>query len=295
MLRVLAKAIGKRSLASIGLTDLLRWYDEAKRPKAEGKPERIRKAHGIIKMLRRLFAFGKSAEIAGSARLVSILEETRFKQPPRRRAKLERHHVEAFIPVALTAGRLSLAIGTAAQFETMMRQRDVIGEWQPIGRSEDGGGIVVRGRRWANGLTWQDLQDDFVLRKHTTKTGALVAHDLKLCPLTFGLLSRIPGEKRVGPVIVDETAGRPYAEHAYSREWRRIARRAGIPDEIWNMDARAGAITEAEDAGADLDSIRSAAGHTQASTTSRYSRGPIGKSRGVATLRQAHLTSKNSE
>lgn len=54
------------------------------------------------------------------------------------------------------------------------------------------------------------------------------------------------------------------------------------------MDARAGAITEAENAGAELDTIRSAVGHTQASTTARYSRGALGKSRKVAELRQQH-------
>jgi hypothetical protein len=64
------------------------------------------------------------------------------------------------------------------------------------------------------------------------------------------------------PLIVDETAGRPYAEHAYAREWRAVARKAGIPDTVWNMDARAGGISEADDAGADLDMIRSAAGHS---------------------------------
>jgi hypothetical protein len=83
-------------------------------------------------------------------------------------------------------------------------------------------------------------------------------------------------------------AGRPYAEHAYSREWREVARAAGVPDKVWNMDARAGGISEADDAGADLDSIRSAAGHSQASTTARYVRGTIGKSRKVAELRLAH-------
>ena len=91
--------------------------------------------------------------------------------------------------------------------------------------------------------------------------------------------SIVPAEKRVGPLIVDETAGRPYAGYAFAREWRTIARAAGIPDHVWNMDARAGAITEAEDAGADLDQIRSAAAHSQISTTKRYSRGAVGKSR----------------
>jgi hypothetical protein len=97
----------------------------------------------------------------------------------------------------------------------------------------------------------------------------------------------------MGPLIIDETAGRPYAESAYGREWRVVARAAGIPDHIWNMDARAGAITEAEDAGADLDHIRSTAAHAQISTTARYSRGAIGKSQKVAELRIKHRIAKN--
>ncbi|WP_442786002.1 PAS domain S-box protein [Methylobacterium sp. C25] len=87
-------------------------------------------------------------------------------------------------------------------------------------------------------------------------------------------------------------AGRPYAESAYGREWRVVARAAGVPDNVWNMDARAGAITEAEDAGADLDHIRSAAAHSQTATTQRYSRGALGKSRHVAELRIAHRAAK---
>ncbi|WP_164547594.1 MULTISPECIES: hypothetical protein [unclassified Bosea (in: a-proteobacteria)] len=50
-----------------------------------------------------------------------------------------------------------------------------------------------------------------------TKTGALVSHDLKLLSLTMDLLAKIPVEQRIGALIVDETAGRPYAEFAYAR------------------------------------------------------------------------------
>jgi hypothetical protein len=94
-------------------------------------------------------------------------------------------------------------------------------------------------------------------------------------------------------LIVDDTAGRPYAESANGREWRVVARAAGIPDHVWNMDARAGAITEAKDAGADLDHIRSTASHSQVSTTLRCSRGAVGKSRKVAELGLAHRAAKN--
>lgn len=102
------------------------------------------------------------------------------------------------------------------------------------------------------------------------------------------LIGLIPADGRVGPLIIDETAGRPYAEHAYAREWRAIAEAAGIPKSVRNMDARAGGISEADEAGAALDDIRSQAAHSQASTTARYVRGTIGKSRTVAQLRAAH-------
>jgi hypothetical protein len=133
--------------------------------------------------------------------------------------------------------------------------------------------MMLGGRRWGNGLTWRTWLMIFVVRKETTKTAAIAAHNLKLCPLVLDVLEHIPAAARVGPLIVDETAGRPYAEHAYAREWRAVARKAGIPDTVWNMHARAGGISEADDAGADLDMIRSAAGHTQASTTARMSAG----------------------
>jgi hypothetical protein len=289
VLGIIEKAFGQRALAVLRIGDFRRWYDEAVKPKAEGGKPRVRKAHGIISMYRRMFSYGISAELPECARLATILAPARFKQPGRRRAKLELAHVQAFVAKAIELDRVSLALGTALQFETALRQGDVIGQWEPIPVGADiGSGIVLRGRRWGRGLTWADVSSDLIIRKETTKTRADVAHDLKLCPIVLSILSQIPNAARIGPMIIDENAGRPYAEHAYSREWRAVARAAGLPDEVWNMDARAGGISEADDAGADLDSIRSMAGHTQASTTARYVRGPIGKSRKVAELRLAH-------
>jgi hypothetical protein len=283
------RAIGGRVLANLKHADFQRWYDEAKKPKAPGEPERVRKAHGIISLLRRMVAYGVTAELPECARLEAILKNMRFKQPVRRRVKLELTHVEAFIEAALPAGRLSLALGTALQFETILRQKDAIGEWAPTVAGA-GGGIMIGGKRWANGLTWADVSDDLVIRKETTKTGAIVAHDLKLCPMVMDLLALIPANARIGPLIIDERAGRPYAPHGYAREWRVIANAAGIPKVVWNMDARAGGISEADDAGAPVDHIRSAAGHSNASTTGRYIRGTIGKSSEVAKLRVALRT-----
>jgi hypothetical protein len=288
VLSVIEKAFGQRSLTVLGIGDFRRWYEEAAKPKKVGGMPRVRKAHGIVSMFRRLFTYGITAELPGCARLAKILAAARFKQPARRRTKLELQHVSAIVAKALELNRLSLALGTALQFETTLRQRDVIGEWEPIPDGADQSGIVLRGRRWVRGLTWSDITGDMTITKETTKTGVDVSHDLKECPIVQSVLSKIPNSARVGPLIIDENAGRPYAEHAFAREWRTVARAAGVPDQVWNMDARAGGISEADDAGADIDSIRSSAGHTQASTTARYVRGTIGKSRKVAQLRRAH-------
>jgi hypothetical protein len=288
VLGVIEKAFGKRVLAGLHIADFWRWYEEAAKPKVVGGAPRVRKAHGIISMCRRLFAYGITAEIPECGRLKTILNASRFRQPGRRRIKLELAHVQAFIAEALKRKRISLALGTALQFETTLRQRDVIGEWEPISLGSDCSGIVLRGRRWVHGLTWADISPEMTIIKETTKTGAVVAHDLKLYPLICSTLALVPPHQRVGPLIIDEKAGRPYAAHAYAREWRAVARAAGVPDHVWNMDARAGGISEGDDAGADLDMLRSSAGHTQTSTTARYVRGTIGKSRKVAELRQAH-------
>lgn len=239
-------------------------------------------------MCRRLFVYGIAVEFPEHARLATILDASRFKQPGRHRVKLELAHVRAFVAEALKRNRVSLALGTALQFETTLRQRDVIGDWEPIAPGAERSGILLNGRRWVNGLTWSDISPELTFVKETTKTGAMVAHDFKLCPFVYSILSRVPAHQRIGPLIIDEKAGRPYAAHAYTREWCSIARAAGVPDHVWDMDARAGGISEGDEAGADLDMLRSAAGHTQASTTARYIRGTMGKSRKVAELRQAH-------
>lgn len=110
----------------------------------------------------------------------------------------------------------------------------------------------------------------------------MIAHDLASCPLVVQTLALIPADCRIGPVIIDKQHGRPYAEHAYAREWRIIAKQAGIRNHIWNMDARAGGISEADEAGARIEDIQRWAGHSQVSTTQRYASAPIGKSPRVA-------------
>jgi len=46
----------------------------------------------------------------------------------------------------------------------------------------------------------------------------------------------------------------------------------GLPKNIWMMDIRAGAVTEAKGLGVDPFALRDAAQHASVSTTNRYSR-----------------------
>lgn len=104
----------------------------------------------------------------------------------------------------------------------------------------------------------------------------------------MSLLALIPAEQGIAPLIVDETGSRPYAEFAHASDWRVITREAGIPDAVGNADAHAGA----EDAGADLETIRGSVGHTQARTV-HYSRSAVGKSCRIAKARVAHRIAEN--
>ncbi len=245
MLDLVEEASGNVRLDQIKLSTLQTWFDDARYPdgKGAGNPDRLRTAHGVISILRRTIDFGVAAEIPGCERIDRILEKTQFEVPKRRTAFMQAADVEKLIAAAIEAGRPSLAIGTALQYECALRQRDVIGEWEPIGDEGASSSFVLRGRQWVNGLTWTDISSEWIMTKETTKTGAIVAFDLNLCPMALELLQPIPDEKRFGPLVIDETAGRPYAEHGYHREWRKVADAAKIPRGVWNMDARAGAAT----------------------------------------------------
>ena len=79
----------------------------------------------------------------------------------------------------------------------------------------------------------------------------------------------------VGPVVIDERSKLPWRATHFSHTVRKIARAAGWPDDLWNTDSRAGAVSEAFEAGADLTDVRRTATHTQMATTMIYSRGGV--------------------
>jgi site-specific recombinase XerD len=276
--------IGHVKLSAMNLAFFKKLYDGI-RHNGDGK-DHVTQAHRSISMMRRMISYGIASELKGCSRLSEILHNTRFEQPARRGVAMTREHVETFVRKAVELGRPSLAISTALQFETSLRQRDCIGEWVPLNGKVPMSNFVIGKAEWANGLTWANIDDQWRLSNRTTKTGQVVSHDLTLCPLALKLLQQVPEAERIGPIVIDERAGRPYANNAFQEQWRKIANLAGIPKEIRNMDARAGAASEADEAGATLDDVRSTMGHSDAKTTLRYIRNSgLEQSRRVATAR----------
>lgn len=267
-------------LAAISGRDFKRWHREL----ADGRG--LTTAGNAIKMVRLAVTFGIVVDMPGAAdqcaRLAAILDRMEFPKPPQRQVAMTYEQAEAFVAKALELGFPSLALAQAVQFETSLRQKDVIGEWLEREPGSEGG-IVHLGRRWGGGLTFADI-DAGILRKRTTKTGAFGEWDLSTSPLFGRAMAATP--RQTGPLIVSEATGRPYRGRDFRRHWRDVARAAGLPDAVWNMDSRAGGISEAEDGGAEIEDMRLHATHSHSSTTRRYVRRGLAASRRVAEARQ---------
>jgi hypothetical protein len=75
-----------------------------------------------------------------------------------------------------------------------------------------------------------------------------------------------------GPVILDQDTGLPYDADKFRDQWRKLATACGVPFNVQNRDARAGAISEAIQFGAEAAHVRDAATHSDVSQTMDYSR-----------------------
>lgn len=287
-LSILRGIYGPRRLSSLLGRDFARWYRELKEPAEAGGPERIRRAYDCIKLLRVIVGYGASNRYAGCSEASAMLSEMRFHAPAPRGVAMTFGQAEQFVTKALELGHLSMALSIAMQFELSIRQIDMIGEWVRDTGMEGRGGIVALGRRWQGGITWADLDAALVLRKRTTKTGALGEWDLRRCALVMRVLALYePLAGRVGPMIVDPRAGRPFTYRVFHNRWREIAGLAGLPSDLWNRDSRAGGITEGDEAGADKRDLQRLATHSSAKTTERYVRSTLKSTSRVADLRAA--------
>jgi hypothetical protein len=72
--------------------------------------------------------------------------------------------------------------------------------------------------------------------------------------------------------VICDTNGLPWTDNEYRRKWRKVANACGIPKNVWNMDSRSGAISEAIAAGVPLEFVRHAATHSDIAQTQEYDR-----------------------
>ncbi len=277
-LRLISTTVGKRAISQLKGEDFRRWYQQW------GSKGRTRRAHGAIRKLRGVFSYGVEQRLSGCSQAREILSLIRFAAPGPRVVKMEYEHARAICDKAIELGRPSIALTQALQWDTALRRIHIIGEWVPVQPGDEGG--IVRGRTKWRGLTASDISADLILTVPvTSRNKKATRHDLKSCPLVLEVLKKTALPK-MGPLIVSEKTGLPYRENYYATDWRELAKAAGVPDDVWSMDARAGAISEAEEATGNLDAARKLAGHTNARTTLGYVRNDdLDNNRNVAKAR----------
>lgn len=292
LINLIMKEYGEEDIKTIRARELRSWHRQW-----ADKGTSI--AHAKMGMLRTLFNFGAVyLESDECARLSGIMHGMRFKMAKPRTERLTAEQATAIRQLARRSGLRSIAWAQAFQFDCTFRQKDVIGEWVPI--AEPGVSDVTDGgtKKWLRGIRWEEIDQHMVLRHTTSKRQKDIEIDLTLAPMVveeltkdFGAFDRslMPAS---GPIIVYEVTLRPYLGDRFRINWRKLATQCKIPKSIRNMDTRAGAISEATDAGASLEDVRHAATHSNISTTQNYSRGSTAKVANVMKLRAAHRNSK---
>ena len=287
-LRIIERDHGAEWVANIKGRQLMRWYEEW-----VGEDNHIPRAYYLMAMLRSLFSFGIGVlEDERCGRLKAILSEHRYQEGEgAREERITAEQATAIRAMAHERGMPSMALAQAFQFELALRQKDVIGEWAPL--TEKGASDVLYGQsKWLYGLRWSEIDQNMVLCHVTSKKGKRIDVNLKTAPMVMEELKRAGVFPSSGPVIINERTGRPWNDQTFRDRWRQIADACGIPKDVWNMDSRAGAITEATEAGAPIDHARAMATHSRETQTVKYTRKDKDKVDNVMRFRADHRQKK---
>ncbi|MDP1603737.1 MAG: hypothetical protein Q8M03_10785, partial [Legionella sp.] len=204
-------------------------------------------AKSIVGMLRSLVYFGATElQDRDCESLSIILHRMKFAVLQTRNERLTAEQVLRICELANKAGRPSLALAMAFQWDCNLRQKDVIGEWIPINEEpENSSDITDHDAKWLRGLRWEEIDSNFVLTHITSKNQKRVVIPLReKAPLvTTQLNYQFDGISRelmpdTGPVIVSEASELPWIAGEFRRWWRRLANQAGVPPTVKNMDSR---------------------------------------------------------
>lgn len=294
-MRIITKAVGKAKLSRLTFRDFKRWHEGFRGDKKDPRTGRtvtqgkmVSRAHTLMTMIRMVIGFGNLAGLPECARLKTILSDPQleFEVGRARTQYLTAEQVIAIRKKAHAAGRASIALAQAMTYELGWRQKDVLGEWIPV--SEPGlSQIINHGKKWVIGIEWREISDDLILRHRLSKSvrgrnavadpknGQIEEYDLKEYPMIMEEIARISPEKRKGPLLINERTDIPWRTKVFAKDWRSIARAAGVPDEVQNRDSRAGSATEADmvdDETIDVKEVQNHLGHATPEMTERYIR-----------------------
>jgi hypothetical protein len=288
MLRRISAKHGREQLSDIKARILLAWHQDWS---AGGT--KVAAGAAFIGQLRTLFSFGATLlEDSDCERLCGVLHKMRFPGTKPRGVRVTADYAGSVCDMARdNFGWPSMALAQAFQFECTLRQKDVIGEWVPL--SEPGISAIARdGEKWLRGITWQEVDENLILRHITSKKQKETEVDLKLAPMVLKELQMEIGDeplivvdevtKKVtvnrhllpasGAIIISEITGYPWSANEYRRKWRKVANACGIPKDVFNMDSRSGAISEGILAGAQGEWVQQAATHSDIKQTMDYTR-----------------------
>jgi hypothetical protein len=277
-LKKLIPHIGARRIDLCDGRDVMGWFESWRAAGDGSGRDQLSVARVCLAIVKAAISFGVVCRAKGCPEFQAILGELEFDALPRRTQAPTAAQIIAVRKAAHAAGFPLRALAYAIQFETTLRQWDVIGQWVPLSNPKPSA-IIHRGKKWI-GPTWAAIDDRLILAKiEPTKTedttAVEVSFDLSVCPMVTEELAMIPMEKRTGPLIIKEMNGRPYDHDDFRIQWRRDAEAAGVPKAVWNRDIRAGGVTEGGKSGASRDDRRTVAGHSAEKMTERYERGTV--------------------
>lgn len=240
LLKRIGQEHGRDSLQKIRTKTLLNWYS------AWVTGSKVASAYKMMGALREVIRFG----VVGlddpdpdCVRLSSALNQMRFQNAGFRNVRLTVEQATVIRKKAREFGYHSVALAQALQFELMLSQKDVIGEWVPVDEP-DKSETEWHKKKWVRGLQWSDINDTMILTHRTGSSKRIIKFDLKTAPMVQEELRLLPAFMRLtsGPMIVCEATAMPWEAYEFRRKWRMIADYAGVPKNVRNMDSKPAGI-----------------------------------------------------
>ncbi|WP_439399270.1 hypothetical protein ACRQ5Q_17885 [Bradyrhizobium sp. PMVTL-01] len=233
----LSQEFGNQPLKSIRFRTLSSWY---RAWLADGK---IAKARSLVDRLRELFRFGATLlEDGDCSRLFEALRKLRLETVTPRAVTMTVDHANAIRLAAREHfGWYSIALAQALQFELLLGQKDVIGEWVPV--DEHGESDVVLGSmKWLRGLRWSNIDKNMILHYAVGSSRRPIKVDLRTAPMVLEELKLTSPDWRdaIGcpsPLVICDTTGLPWSPAEFRRKWRKVAAFAGLPDTMKNRNS----------------------------------------------------------